>query len=95
MSYVPITTASFTTPILTRISNGAIPTYATLAKAQFELKQNATSIHSNRGGGCHGHLALLVSPERYLTITGTAFIAPNVPLHRLPLLAQVPLSPRA
>ena len=79
MSYVPITTASFTTPILTRISNGTIPTYATLAKAQYELNQNATAIHSNRGGGCHGHLALLVSPERYLIIAGTAFVPPIVP----------------
>ena len=79
MSYVPITTASFTTPTLTRISNGAIPTYATLAKAQYELNQNATAIHSNRGGGCHGHLALLVSPEKYLLIAGVEFEPPTVP----------------
>lgn len=44
----------FPKPDLTKIIG--IPTYDTLHTLQLELKTNAQSVHSNLGGGNHGHL---------------------------------------
>jgi hypothetical protein len=57
------------------------PIFSTLRTLQRELNANATSVHSNDGGGLHGHLTLTVTPARYLQIAGpgNAFPAPYAP----------------
>jgi hypothetical protein len=52
------------------------PTNTTLQLLQRQLYANARSVPSSRGGGVHGHLALLLSDEDYLARAGIAFIVP-------------------
>ena len=54
------------------------PTNTTLRLLQRQLYTNARAVESPRGGGDHGHLALLLSDEAYLARAGTPF---EVPLH--------------
>ena len=52
-----------------------IPTYDSLHKMQIELKTNAISVHSNKGGGSHGHLGLMVTgDQQYALISKVAYI---------------------
>jgi hypothetical protein len=67
----PITTLP---PIATINSR---PSYASLRIAQTELNSNAASVHSNSGGGQHGHLVLTISPAEFRTITNNVDF--NVP----------------
>ena len=39
-----------------------------------ELKQNASSVYSNLGGGAHGHLGLLLSPQIYALISNVPYV---------------------
>ena len=56
------------------------PTYESIKAVKEELKANAASVYTNRGGGAHGYLALVISPTSYASITGTVpFIAPVHP----------------
>lgn len=61
------------------------PTFATLQTLIAELNTNAMAVPSNRGGGAHGHLTLLVQPANYLLLAGVAFVPPPnpgpVPIH--------------
>jgi hypothetical protein len=80
----PISTSFiFTTPVLTKI-NGK-PTRATLQILQKQLNANAMSVQSQRGGGQHGHLQLVLTDAAYTTMTGVAFVMPvhpgAVPIH--------------
>ena len=50
-------------PYLTNIFD--IPTYEYLYQMQLELKTNALSVHSNIGGGTHGHIVLLMTNAQY------------------------------
>jgi hypothetical protein len=73
-------TVNFPTPELTPIASDTTPpTYTTLQVLQKELNANAASVHSNAGGGLHGHLALTMTPAEYLVIAGEAFQAPAAP----------------
>lgn len=63
-------------PIATLTSQ---PTYQSIQIAQRELNANASSVHSVRGGGLHGHLALTISDDAYLLLAGTDFEAPELP----------------
>jgi hypothetical protein len=49
------------------------------------LYANALAIHSTRGGGANGHLALLMPPATYLLRSGIPFVPPihpgNAPIH--------------
>ena len=54
------------------------PSYETLDLILKQLKANASKVHSNLGGGAHGHLGLVVSPTTY------AIIAPATPFTRPP-----------
>ena len=72
----PITT-SFPYPTLTSISEK--PTPSTLQIIERELTANAMEVPSTRGGGDHGHAALVTSPEDYLNMTGVAFVPPQHP----------------
>jgi hypothetical protein len=55
------------------------PTNTTLQIMQRQLFTNARSVPSPRGGGIHGHLAILLSPADYLLRAGVPFIVPVHP----------------
>jgi hypothetical protein len=70
----PITTITPIANILHR------PSYASLRIAQTELNSNAASVHSNLGGGEHGHLVLTIPTAEYLILTeDTPFNIPENP----------------
>jgi hypothetical protein len=50
----------FEYPDLTKIIG--IPAFETLHLLNQGIKSNAITVHSNLGGGQHGHLGLVVSP---------------------------------
>ena len=58
----------FEKPELTRI-HGA-PSTSTLLKLRNEIRTNAQSVHSDLGGGGHGHLGMVCNPATYKDITG-------------------------
>jgi hypothetical protein len=62
------------------------PTNTTLQILQRQLFTNARSVPSTRGGGTHGHLAILLSPEDYLIRAGVPFV---IPIHPGPPPAPV------
>ena len=68
---------AFPIPDLTRIIG--IPTFETLHQLANELKQNASSVYSNLGGGAHGHLGLLLSPQMYALISNVPYNRPAHP----------------
>ena len=55
------------------------PTYSTLEHLLKELKANARNVHSNLGGGAHGHLGLVISPASYAHLSATPFTPPVFP----------------
>jgi hypothetical protein len=67
----------FEHPDLSRIIG--IPTYETLHTLNQELKSNAISVHSNLGGGQHGHLGLVVSPNAYALLSNIPYDRPGHP----------------
>jgi hypothetical protein len=69
----------FTFPHETLTPIDGKPTNTTLQLLQRQLFTNARSVPSNRGGGLHGHLAILLSPADYLLRAGVAFIMPVHP----------------
>ena len=64
-------------PIVTRIQGK--PTFTSLFKLHTEIKANAASVPSTRGGGLHGHLGIVLSPLKYSNISLTPFERPNDP----------------
>lgn len=67
---------TFPHPTLTPIPTK--PTHTTLQLLQRELYANARAIYSTRGGGAHGHLAVIMPPADYLARVGQAF---DIPIH--------------
>jgi hypothetical protein len=63
----------------TPLSKDIVPTHLTLATLHRELNTYAMGIPSNRGGGNHGHLALVMPAADYLTLTAAAYNAPVNP----------------
>ena len=55
------------------------PNYESLHQMQLELKANAISVHSNLGGGNHGHLGLLMTNQQYTLIVNTPYVRPVHP----------------
>ena len=55
------------------------PNYETLHELRQLLKENAASVTSNRGGGVHGYLGIVVSAAVYTTLSATAFTIPTYP----------------
>ena len=55
------------------------PTNTTLQLLQRQLFTNARSVPSARGGGLHGHLAILLSDANYIACVGVAFLVPAHP----------------
>jgi hypothetical protein len=76
MTTAVATTLPFPHPMLTPITGE--PNNASLQLLQQELFANARAIHSTRGGGANGHLALVMPAPAYLARTGQVF---NVPVH--------------
>ena len=56
-----------------------IPTFTTLTTLRNQLKANAASVPSTRGGGNHGDLGLVLSDAIYNTISQTAWTVPAHP----------------
>jgi hypothetical protein len=67
----------FLKPILTPIKN--VPTHKTIAPLEKEINSNAMSIPSYWGGGRHGHVAITITPAKYLALTEVAFDPPLNP----------------
>lgn len=75
-------TANFPFPLLTPFATDRpAPTHLSLLLLQKELNTNAMSVHSARGSGRHGHLALTATPARHAVITNGAppFVPPPAP----------------
>lgn len=68
---------TFPHPILTPITSK--PTNSSLQVLQRELYANARAIYSIRGGGAHGHLAIIMPDADYLARIGVAFLVPIHP----------------
>ena len=65
----------FECPVLTMIHRE--PIYETLHHLKNELKENASSVPTNLGGGNNGYLGMVFTPEDYHRIS------PNKPFTRL------------
>lgn len=75
---IPSAGAAYPHDPLTVISG--LPTNSTLQILKRQLYANAGAIESTRGGGAHGHLALLLDPTVYLTLSnGIPFVTPVHP----------------
>ena len=70
-------TTVFEFPTLTKIHGE--PTFEGVRRLHKELMVNAQTVHSDLGGGAHGHLGLVLSPARYALISNTAYNRPNHP----------------
>ena len=56
-----------------------IPTFETVHQLIQEVKANAASVHSNLGGGAHGHLGLVLSPRKYALLSDAPYERPTHP----------------
>ena len=72
-------TPKFTFPYVSLTPIDGKPTNTTLQVLQRQLYTNARSVPSARGGGNHGHLAMVLSAPDYLLRTGVPFIIPVHP----------------
>jgi hypothetical protein len=71
-------TSKFTFPHETLTPIDGKPTNTTLQLLQRQVYTNARSVPSTRGGGLHGHLAMVMSDADYLARAGIPF---DVPVH--------------
>lgn len=62
----------FEHPELTRIVRE--PSTAMLISLQAEIRDNAQSVQTDLGGGEHGHLGLVCTPEAYLSLVPNAAV---------------------
>eukprot|EP00957_Ditylum_brightwellii_P093312 7105909-Ditylum_brightwellii.AAC.1 len=67
----------FLQPTIPRV-NGE-PSYETIHVVHKILQENAASVHNDKGGGVHGHLALVLTPGHYQQVTGHIFAPPVHP----------------
>ena len=67
----------FLNPELERIHGK--PDFVTLYKLVLDLRANAQSVPTNLGGGSHGHLGLLMTPEQYAQESDIPYIRPAFP----------------
>ena len=61
----------FEHPTLTRIHGE--PTFEGIQLLNMEIVVTAQTVHSNLGGGAHGHLGLVLSPQRCVLISNAAY----------------------
>jgi hypothetical protein len=76
----------FPYPDLTTLPTDRKPTLQDVRLLKKQINANAMAVTSARGGGAHGHLALVKTPAQYLQIAGAAWTdpvhpgaAPNIP----------------
>ena len=55
------------------------PSFSAQTKIKKHLKANAQWMVSNLGGGAHGHLGLVLTPEEYALISEIPYIEPRHP----------------
>ena len=55
------------------------PKYETIKNVEKLLIENAASVHSTLGGGNHGFLGVILTPEKYQLVTGHTFEAHTNP----------------
>jgi len=67
----------FQYPILTKIHGE--PTAKTILKLTKGIKANARSVYFDLGGGKHGHLFLVLTPEQFNKISNMPFVRPEHP----------------
>ena len=67
----------FPTPSLPNHSGN--PDYAAIKDNHQFLTSNAASAECNLGGGQNGYLGLILPPEQYARVSGTAFVLPPDP----------------
>ena len=72
----------FEFPILDKIHGE--PNYKSLKTLKKQLKANAQCIPSELGGGNHGHLVLVLSPQEYTQVSNTAYVRPVHPGQYVP-----------
>eukprot|EP00957_Ditylum_brightwellii_P189954 14461298-Ditylum_brightwellii.AAC.1 len=68
---------SFPHTIITKIQGD--PTYDKLYEVQKLFMENAAFIETLYEGGNHGHLGLIINPDRYLQEAGQCFVTPPRP----------------
>jgi hypothetical protein len=73
----PSSSLTFPIPELTKIQGK--PSNTSIKLLRKELYTNARAIPSTRGGGNHGHLALVMTDAAYLALTHNAFTLPGHP----------------
>ena len=61
------------------------PNYETIKRAEKLLIENSASVHSTLGGGNHGFLGLILTPEKHHIVTGYNF-EPHVNPGALPTI---------
>ena len=71
---VDATVEVFPTPSLRKHSSK--PDYASIKETYHILMVNAASIERNLGGGQNSYLGLILPPEQYAFVSGTAFVLP-------------------
>ena len=80
MTSITDPTALFPHPELDKLPSDAKPTLPQIRTLQRQINSNAMAVTSTRGGGGHGHLALVMLPGDYNAIPNTApWIAPVHP----------------
>lgn len=55
------------------------PDYSSLYTLYKEVKANAASVHSDLGGGIHGHLGMVITPTSYTHLSATPWVDPVHP----------------
>ena len=76
-SAVDATVEGFPTPLLPK--HPGKPDYAAIRETHQLLTANAASVECNLGGGHNGYLGLILPPDQYACVSGTAFILPPKP----------------
>ena len=77
---VDATVEGLPTPSLSKHSGN--PDYAAIKEAHQLLTVNTVSIEYDLGGGQNGYIGLILPPEQYSRVSGTAFVLPTDPGRR-------------
>ena len=65
----------FPHPIISKIQGE--PTYSSIRTIATQIYANASSVPSTLSGGHHGHLGLVLRPQRYLTVAAAIYERPD------------------
>ena len=76
-SFIDYRNTAFEIANLTKIHGE--PTFESIRKLHREVNINAQCVHSDLGGGAHGHLGLVLSPQEYALHSNAAYRRPTHP----------------